>query len=562
LESLDSNSVPDPLSELRATVHAAVEAVGDGALSGEPTLERPPKPEMGDYSTNAAMLLAPIRGGNPREVAELLTGPIAERLGERASRVEVAGPGFLNLHLTDRWHRESVAGILDAGDEYGRVQASNPQRVLVEFVSANPTGPLTVAGGRGAAYGDALARLLEATGEDVGREYLLNDIGGQVDRFAASIAARMRGEELPQEGYKGDYVAELASELAAEGTSPDDLDALALHGTKAMRERIAATLERFGIQFDVWFSERSLHEAGAVAATIEDLRSRGHAYEAEDAVWLRTTEFGDDKDRVLIRGGGQPTYYGADVAYHRDKLERGWEHLIVPLGADHHGYVARMRASLEALGASGDSYEAPILQLVQIVEGGERAKMSKRKGEFVTLDELLDDIGTDAARFFMLQRSHDTALDIDLDLARSKSQDNPVYYVQYAHARIASILRKALAEGAIAGEGDAVDEPAAIGMATTDGTLAAPAEPAETALVRRLLELPGEVSAAAQRRAPHRLCTYAMATAADFHAFYRDCQVVGAGGGLEPARIGVCLAAKRAIATTLGLLGVSAPDRM
>jgi arginyl-tRNA synthetase len=554
--------VADPLSELRATVHAAIKAVGDGVPSEDPTLERPPRAEMGDYSTNAAMLLAPVRGGNPREIAELLSGPLTERLGERASRVEVAGPGFLNLHLTDRWHREAVAGILDAGDAYGRTPADSPQRVLVEFVSANPTGPLTVAGGRGAAYGDSLARLLEAAGEDVGREYLLNDIGGQIDRFAESIAARMRGEEPPEGGYEGEYVRELASELAADGVSAGDLEGLARRGTEAMRERIAATLGRFGVRFDVWFSERSLHEAGAVEATISDLRSKGHVYDAEDAVWLRTTEFGDDKDRVLVRGGGQPTYYGADVAYHRDKLERGWEHLIVPLGADHHGYVARMKASVEALGASGDAYEAPILQLVQIVEGGERAKMSKRRGEFVTLDELLDDVGTDAARFFMLQRSHDTALDLDLDLARSQSQDNPVYYVQYAHARIASILRKAVAEEAVSGDGEAVDEAAAATAAEAAGALGAPAEAAETALVRRLLELPGEVSSAAQRRAPHRLCAYAMATAADFHAFYRDCQVVGAGEGLEPARLGICLATKRVIATTLGLLGVSAPERM
>jgi arginyl-tRNA synthetase len=372
----------------------------------------------------------------------------------------------------------------------------------------------------------------------------------------------MRGSDLPEDGYSGEYVVELASELADQGVTADDLDALARRGTEAMRERIAVTLERFGVRFDVWFSERSLHEAGAVEATIEDLRSKGHVYDSEDAVWLRTTEFGDDKDRVLIRAGGQPTYYGADVAYHRDKLERGWEHLLVPLGADHHGYVARMKASVAALGYDGDAYEAPILQLVHLVEGGERARMSKRAGEFVTLDELLDDIGADAARFFMLQRSHDTTFDLDLDLARSQSQDNPVYYVQYAHARIASILRKAIADGAAAAAGDDLDEPAAIGAATTDGALAAAAEPAETALVRRLLELPGEVSAAAARRAPHRLCAYATATAADFHAFYRDCQVVGAGEGLEPARIGICLATKRVIATTLGLLGVSAPERM
>jgi arginyl-tRNA synthetase len=554
--------VSDPLSQLRATVHAAVEAVGDGALSDEPTLERPPKPEMGDYSTNAAMLLAPVRGAKPRDVAELLSGPLGERLGDSASRVEIAGPGFLNLHLTDRWHREALAGILAAGAGYGRASAADPQRILVEFVSANPTGPLTAAGGRGGAYGDSLARLLEATGHEVGREYLLNDVGGQVDRFARSIAARMRGEAPPEDGYSGDYVGELASELASDGVAADDLDALAQRGTEAMRERIASTLERFGVRFDTWFSQRKLEGSGAVEAVVRELRERGHAYDSEGAVWLRTTQFGDDKDRVLIRADGEPTYFAADVAYHRDKLERGWDHLIDPLGSDHHGYTARMKASLAALGADPDSYEAPIMQLIQIVEGGERARMSKRAGHFVTLDELLDDIGTDATRFFMVQRSHDTAFDLDLDLARSQSQDNPVYYVQYAHARIASILRKAVAEGAASGSDDEPDEAGIEAAGAQAAVLDAPAEPAERALIQRLLELPGEVSSAAERRAPHRLCAYATSTAADFHAFYRDCQVVGAPGDLEAARLAVCVATKRVIATTLGLLGVGAPERM
>jgi arginyl-tRNA synthetase len=548
--------VSDPLSELRATVRAAVEALGDGASAQEPTLERPPRPELGDYSTNAALLLAPLRGEKPREVAEALRQSLAETLGGRASKVEVAGPGFLNLHLTDRWHREAVVGILEAGADYGTTFADPPERVLVEFVSANPTGPLTAAGGRGAAFGDSLARLFAATGHEVGREYLLNDVGGQVDRFAASIAARMRGTGPPEDGYAGEYVNELAAELVAEGLDPDDADSLARRGTGAMRERIAATLDRFGIHFDVWFSERSLHEAGAIDAAVAEMRARGHVYDREGAVWLRTTDSGDDKDRVLIRAGGEPTYFAADVAYHRDKIERGWERMVDPLGSDHHGYVARMKAGFAALGADPDRYEAPIMQLVQIIEGGERARMSKRRGEFVTLDELIDDIGADAARFFLLQRSHDTALDLDLDLARKESQDNPVYYVQYAHARISSILRKALGEGATPSEEGAIEG------ARADPAVESAAEPSERALVRRLLEMPGEVAAAADRRAPHRLCAYATATAADFHAFYRDCQVVGAAGVLEGARLGLCVATKRAIAGTLQLLGVSAPERM
>jgi arginyl-tRNA synthetase len=555
--------VSDPLSRLRATIDAAAATLADGDRPTDLTLERPPRAEMGDYSTNAAMLLAPVLRSNPREVAERLGGEVRERLGDAAEAVEVAGPGFLNLRLTDRWHREAVVSILEAGDAYGASSPARPQRILVEYVSANPTGPLTVAGARGAAYGDSLARLLEAQGHEVGREYLLNDVGGQVERFALSIAAHMRGEPVPEDGYGGEYVGELARELQEAGLGPGDLDALARAGTEAMRERIAATLERFGATFDVWFSERSLHDAGAIAATVEELRADGHVYEREGATWLRTSEFGDDKDRVLLRADGQPTYFAADIAYHRDKLDRGWERLIDPLGADHHGYVPRMRAALEALRGAGDAYEAPIMQLVQIVDGGERARMSKRKGEFVTLDDLVDDIGVDAARFFMLQRSHDTTMDLDLDLARRQSQENPVYYVQYAHARIASILRKAVSEGATpAGSESAPGGAATASGAAAEAAVGAPAEPSERALVRRLLEFPAQVAEAAERRAPHRLGAYATATAADFHAFYRDCQVVGTDAPTERARLGLCLAAKDVIARTLGLIGVGAPERM
>jgi arginyl-tRNA synthetase len=558
--------MPDPLEELRVAIRAAADSLRDGAAGSiAPTLERPPNPELGDYSTNAAMLLAPARGQPPREIAERLREELAARLGASAERIEVAGPGFVNVFLADRWHRQSLAAMLAAGEAFGRGSPQRPERVLIEFVSANPTGPLTVAAGRGAAYGDSLARLLELAGHQVEREYLLNDVGGQVRRFAESIAQRMQGREPPEDGYRGEYVVELARDLAAAGADPADLEGLARAGTEAMRERIEATLERFGVRFDTWFSERSLHEGGKIQEAIEHLRERGHVYQNEGAVWLRTTEFGDDKDRVLVRSDGEPTYFAADIAYHRDKLERGAERMIDPVGADHHGYVPRMRAAIEALGHDPDLYEAPIMQFVRLVEGGERARMSKRKGEFAALDELVDDIGVDAARFFMLQRSHDTALDLDLELARRQSQDNPVYYVQYAHARIASILRKAVAEGsapALAGAQDAADEEALAAAAEAERPLAAPAEPAERALVRRLLELPAEAAGAAERRAPHRLAAYATVTAADFHAFYRDCQVVGAANGLEPARLAICVAAKRIIARTLDLLGVSAPERM
>jgi arginyl-tRNA synthetase len=537
----------DPIAALRGAVREA--SAGFGAELGDRlTLERPPKPELGDYSTNAAMLLAPSAGSPPREIAERLREALAERLGDATERIEVAGPGFLNMFLSDRWHREAVAGLLEAGDGFGRY-AGGGERVIVEFVSANPTGPVTVASGRGAAFGDSIARLLTFRGDRVEREYYMNDEGAQVRLFAESIAARIRGEEPPEGGYAGDYVIELAAELREAGADPAEIDELELRGVDTMRARIEATLRRFGIEYDTWSSERALHQAGAVEAAVAELRERGHVYESEGAVWLRTTSFGDDKDRVLIRADGEPTYFASDIAYHRDKMSRGADRTIVPLGADHHGYVPRMRAAFAALGFDPEAYEAPIMQLVNIVEGGERARMSKRKGEFVTLDELVDDIGVDATRYFMVQRSHDTTFDLDLDLARKSSQDNPVYYVQYAHARIASILRKAEAEGA--GSGDAAE------------ALAARAEPTERGLIRRLLELPAEAEAAALRRAPHRLCAYATATAADFHAFYRDCRVVGAEGeGVEAARLGLCVAAKRTIATTLDLVGVTAPDEM
>ncbi|HYX77891.1 MAG TPA: arginine--tRNA ligase [Solirubrobacterales bacterium] len=555
----------DPLEELRLAVRAAADSVRDAAPgSVAPALERPPSPELGDYSTNAAMLLAPVRAEAPRELAERLRDELGARLGGSAERIEVAGPGFVNVFLADRWHRESLAALLATGEDFARGAPERPERVLVEFVSANPTGPLTVASGRGAAYGDSLARCLELAGHEVAREYLLNDVGGQVRLFAESIAARMEGREPPDEGYAGEYVAELADQLAAAGAEPADLEDLARRGTEQMRRRIEATLDRFGVSFDTWFSERSLHEKGQIGASVDELRSRGHVYEREGAVWLRTTEFGDDKDRVLIRSDGQPTYFAADIAYHRDKLRRGAERLIDPLGADHHGYVPRMRAAIESLGRDPRLYEAPIIQLVHLVEGGARAQMSKRRGEFVTLDELVDDIGVDATRFFMLQRSHDTTFDLDLELARRQSQENPVYYVQYAHARIASILRKAVEEGRApaGGAGGAADEGALARAGATDAALAAAAEPAERGLIQRLLELPSEAAAAAERRAPHRLAAYATATAADFHAFYRDCQVVGAGEGMEAARLALCIGAERVIARTLGLLGVNAPERM
>ncbi len=543
----------DPVAELRSAVEAAADSLRDGAKSGpsRPTLERPPKPEFGDYSTNAAMLLAPVLGEQPRGTAEKLADELGRSLEGTIEKVEVAGPGFLNLFLSADWYRRAAGELAAAGDDLGRPVAPEgkvKERINVEFVSANPTGPGTAARGRHAALGDSIARLLEFTGHPVTREYYSNDRGGQIDLFGESIAARMKGEPVPEGGYEGEYVGELAKELQQEGLGTDDIDALSRRGTAQMLAAIEETLRRYGVVYDTWSSERALHESGAVERALEEVRHAGHVYESEGATWLRTTDFGDDKDRVLIRSEGDSTYFLSDIAYHRDKLERGSDRLINVLGADHHGYPPRLRAGLAVVGYDPDVLETPIVQLVHVVEGGERAQMSKRRGEFVTLDELIDDIGADAARFFMLQRSHDTTVDLDLELARKTSNENPVYYVQYAHARIASILRKA---------GEGAEERAAADFA------ALPAEPSERALIKRLCELPDEVAEAAARRAPHRLCAYSMEVARDFHAFYRDCQVVGAEGeGVEEARLGLCLLTKRTIARTLGLLGISAPERM
>jgi arginyl-tRNA synthetase len=546
----------DPVAELRSAVEAAAASLLDGAegARSEPSLERPPKPEFGDYSTNAAMLLAPVLGEQPRGTAERLADRLGGILEGTLEKVEVAGPGFLNLFLSDAWYRAAAGELAAQGERVGRPRLRDEvtsEKVNVEFVSANPTGPVTAAGGRGAALGDSIARVLEFGGHPVEREYYINDRGGQIERFAASIAARMTGDPVPEDGYEGEYVAEIGRTLGQEGVDPDDLDAVARRGVALMVAAAEETLHRYGVVFDVWSSERSMHESGSVERALVDAREAGHVYESEGATWLRSTTFGDDKDRVLIRSDGDSTYFLSDIAYHRDKLDRGAKQLIDVLGADHHGYVERLRAGLAALGYDPGALEVAIIQLVHVVEGGERAQMSKRRGEFVTLDELIDDIGADAARFFMLQRSHDTTVDLDLELARKTSNENPVYYVQYAHARISSILRKA-------GEG-AEERAAGADFGAAELTM----EPSERNLIKRLCELPGEVAETAERRAPHRLCAYAMELARDFHAFYRDCQVVGAeGGGVEESRLGFCLLTKRSIARTLGLLGISAPDRM
>jgi arginyl-tRNA synthetase len=442
--------------------------------------------------------------------------------------------------MTDVWYRRTLAAMAGADDSFGAGRADPRERVLVEFVSANPTGPITVASGRHAAYGDALARILAFAGHLVEREYYVNDQGSQVLRFGESIRARARGEEPPEDGYRGEYVTELAARIP--GAADADPADLALAGVEVMLEEIAKTLERFRVHMDSFFSERSLYERGEIEKTLAQLEQSGHVYSSEGATWLRSTTFEDDKDRVLRRSSGDVTYFASDIAYHVDKRDRGYDRLINVLGADHHGYIARMLGAWQALGEDPGRFEILIMQLVNLTEAGQRAQMSKRQGDFVSLDDLIEDIGVDAARFFLLQRSHDTTLDLDLALAREQSDKNPVYYVQYAHARIASILKRAT------GEPDAT--------ASADGAL----HPSEKALIKRLLEFPYEIDTAVERRAPHRLTTYALDVAQDFSAFYRDCKVVGTPE--ERFRLALSVQAKKVIAKSLELLGVSAPEEM
>ena len=394
------------------------------------------------------MLLAPALGAPPREIAERLGAKVSERLGDSVERVEVAGPGFLNLFLADAWYVNATRGVIEAGDDWGRDTPETPLNVNVEYVSANPTGPMTAASARHAAFGDALARMLELAGHSVTREYYFNNAGGQIDRLGASVRALARHEPVPEDGYKGDYVADLAQQIpnAAERDASD----LGAEASQIIMEGIRETLHAFRVDFDTFFLEGSLHEGdpSPVDIAFDRLREQGHLYESEGALWLRTTEFGDDKDRVLRRSTGAPTYFAADVAYQEDKFRRGFDKAIYVLGADHHGYVARLKAIASTLGEDPDRVEVPILQFVHIVEGGEKAKMSKRAGDFVRLSELIERIGVDASRWFMLSRSHDSTIDLDLDLAAKQDPENPVYYVQMMHARIAGIFRQ-LPEGRV-----------------------------------------------------------------------------------------------------------------
>jgi len=544
----------DPVEQLRQEVLAAAASLRAEAAdpAADPGLARPKRAGQGDYSTNAAMLLAPALGEAPRAIAERLGDALVPVLGEALVRYEVAGPGFLNLVMSDGWLRGALSSVLAAGETFGGGGARASERILLEFVSANPTGQLVAASGRHAAYGDALGRILTHHGHEVTREYYFNDAGGQIRLLGESVRARALGEPVPEGGYQGQYVQDLALVVPGAADPAVDVATVAARAVEVLLGQIKATLTRYGVEFDSFFSERTLREGSpsGIARMLAQLEQSGHAYLSDGALWLRTTTFGDDKDRVVVRSTGEPTYFAADIAYLQNKLERGFDLQLMPVGADHHAYVRELKAAMAAIGGDPDRVEVPLLQFVHLVEGGEATAMSKRRGEFVTLDALLDEIGVDATRFFMLQRSHDRTLDLDLDLARSQSRENPVYYVQYAHARIASVLEK-LAPTRLA---DAL-----AARESWEGELHA----SEREAIKKLLALPREVKEAAEQRGPHRIAAYALELAQDFTAFYRDCHVIDSRPvGRESFRIALCVATQRTLALVLGLLGVSAPESM
>ncbi len=562
---------PDPLaSSIRATARDEIRrawqaAIAAGELPALPEdsppvaieVERPANPDHGDLATNLAMKLARPYRMAPLAIATALATAIEQgSAGDPAATLvgaTVAPPGFLNLRLADAALERMVAGILAEPERWGRLASASPRAVDVEFVSANPTGPLHVGNARGAFIGDLLSRVLEAGGQRVTREYYFNDSGGQIRNLGASVAALRRGDPVPEDGYKGDYVRDLVGILPddvwAAATMPGaDTDGIVGHWAAGrVREGIEESLTALGVRFDVWTSEARLHDEGWVARAVERLRERGHVYESDGAVWFRSTTFGDDKDRVIFRSNGEPTYFAADIGYVTEKFSRGFDHLIYIWGADHHGTVARVRNAAEAMGYERDAVEIKLYSWVRFVRDGEEVSMSKRAGEFITLDDLLAEVGVDAARWFFASRAATTGIDFDIELAKKQSNENPVYYVQYAHARIASIVRKAA---------DAGLAPAA----TVEGLLAgAP----EAALVRAIARFPDVVEDAVALEETQGITAYATDLATTFHGFYRDARVVDAAEPERSAgRLALARAAQITLANALALLGISAPESM
>jgi arginyl-tRNA synthetase len=544
----------------RAIADARDRAVASGALAlpvgaSLPAigLERPANPDHGDWASNAAMQLAPVVRSSPMSIAQALRDHFQPPAA--IAEVSVAAPGFLNFRLDPSWVADQVGPILAAGASFGHGTAERALRVDVEFVSANPTGPLHVGNARGAFIGDVLSRVLTAAGHQVTREYYFNDFGAQVKALGASVRALRAGTPLPEDGYRGAYVEEMATSVPAEvaadaEAAPDDDAADWVYGrwaSEVQRVGIESSLASLGVEFDVWKTESSVHDEGWVERGVEALRAGGHVYEDEGATWFRSTAFGDDKDRVIYRSNGQPTYFAADIGYVTEKFSRGHDELIYVWGENHHGAVARLKNAAQALGHDADAVRVLLYSWVRFVREGQPVSMSKRSGDFITLDDLMAEVGTDAVRWSFSSRAFTGGIDFDLELAKRQSNENPVYYVQYAHARASSILRSA------AQEGIAPDS-------TRTGELLV--HPSEQALVRHLLDLPDTIATAAERRETHEVARHAYELASAFSAFYRDCKVLGEEAALTGARLALVDASRSVLANSLGLLGISAPDSM
>lgn len=545
-------------SAISAAIGAAIER-GDllGTIPVTIPLERPKNRDHGDYATSVALQLAKPAGMSPRAVAELLRSDLLAL--DSVSAVEIAGPGFINITLNRSSQAELVRTILSSAQHYGIGNALNGVAINLEFISANPTGPLHLGHTRWAAVGDALGRVLTAAGAQVTREFYINDRGNQMDLFGKSVEAAALGLPIPEDGYQGGYINDLADVVVAENPGIKDVAASTRYESfreaayKVQLAQQQGVLNTFNTHFDVWFSERSLHEAGAVEHGIDKLRQQGHVFDSEGAIWLRTTDFGDDKDRVITKANGDLTYFASDTAYYINKRERGFDICIYMLGADHHGYVNRLRATAACAGDNPDyNVEVLIGQLVKIMEGGEEVKLSKRAGTIITLEELVEKVGVDAARYTLIRYPVDTPMVMDIDILRRNTNENPVYYVQYAHARIAAVLRN-VAELSIP-----------MGLDHFDPTQLT--HDRENELLGTLAEFPGVVAAAAQFREPHRVARYLEELAGVYHGFYADCRVLPLGdevaSPLHSARANLCAATKQVIKNGLDLLGVSAPERM
>ncbi len=535
---------------LAVAVESAAAGVGLDPAAVNWTIERPARREHGDWSCNIAMASAKAAGRNPREIAgDLVTALEAMDL-DHVDRVEIAGPGFVNFRLAPSWLHDVLTTVVEAGqDGYARLDIGAGTKVNIEFVSSNPNGPIHAGHGRGAAYGDALARILERSGFDVTREFYLNDRGVQMLRYAESLLARKRGEDVPEDGYAGQYVADWAAEM------PDEVVDAGIEAVRAWGyERALAdqreVLDAFHVHFDVWSSEQALVDSGAMDTALSDLRARGHAFDADGATWLRSTDFGDDKDRPLVKSDGEPTYLLPDTAYHRDKFERGFDLLIDVWGADHHGYVPRMKAAIEALGHDPTEFEVQIVQIVRLERDGKEVRLSKRAGDIVELRDLIDHVGADVARLTYLLQSIDSQQTIDLGLITSQSSENPVFYVQMANARIHAIVAKATEAGI---------ERAPL----ADADLSLLTHEREIELLRVLSELPDTLGIAARDRTPHTITNWVRELADRFHGFYHDCYVIGdVPADLTQARLWLVESARIGLSIGLDLLGVSAPEHM